>query len=141
MGVLFSLVFAVNMAGFHLLGDPYFPNQQNVGWLDPEEDPEEDPKEDPKKEQEVEIEDGPAELVADLEEEELIDSNDGDSDAESEVIHPPYLVRVSAHRLGPNGPTPPWGHDIWSWSRKQGQRPPFSMARRLYALSDGGPAD
>ena len=31
------------MAGFHMLGDPYFPNQGNGGWI--EEDPEEDPEE------------------------------------------------------------------------------------------------
>ena len=30
----FSLV--DNMAGFHLPGDPYFPNQGNGGWLDAE---------------------------------------------------------------------------------------------------------
>ena len=29
------------MDGFHLLGDPYFPNQGNGGWL--EEEPEDDP--------------------------------------------------------------------------------------------------
>ena len=31
------------MAGFHIPGDPYYPNQGNSGWL--EEDPEEDPEE------------------------------------------------------------------------------------------------
>ena len=31
------------MAGFHLPGDPYYPNQGNGGWI--EEDPEEDPEE------------------------------------------------------------------------------------------------
>ena len=37
------------MAGFHLPGDPYFPNQGNAGWIEeePEELIEEDPEEDP----------------------------------------------------------------------------------------------
>ena len=35
------------MAGFHFLGDPYFPNQGNTGWIveDPEENSEEEPME------------------------------------------------------------------------------------------------
>ncbi|KAL7612576.1 hypothetical protein Lser_V15G05628 [Lactuca serriola] len=55
------------MAGFHLPGDPYFPDQGNASWIeeeaieeDPEEDLEEDPEEEPEEEEEedddVEIE-------------------------------------------------------------------------------------
>lgn len=64
-----------------------------------------------------------------------------DSDAESEVINPLYQVRVPTHWMGPNGPTPPWAHDIWRWSRQKGQRPLFGMERRFYDLREGGIAD
>ena len=35
------------MAGFHIPGDPYYPNQGNGGWI--KEDPKEDPEEIPRK--------------------------------------------------------------------------------------------
>ena len=71
------------------------------------------------------------------------DEEEDDSDADSEVIDPPYMARVPAHRMGPNGPMPPWAHDIWRWrwSRHQGQYPPFGMEQRFYDLSHGEPAD
>ncbi|XP_023768254.1 uncharacterized protein LOC111916829 [Lactuca sativa] len=123
------------MVSFHYLGDPYLPNQGNNGLLkesdeDPEEDPGEEHEEDLEEEEE-EIEEPAKPAVDDGEVESGDDIND-DSDAESEVINPPYPVRVSAHRMGLNGPTPPWGIDIWRWSRQQGQRPPFGMAREFY---------
>ena len=96
----------VSMAGFHLPADPYFPNQENNGWLEESEgELEEDPEEE--EELEKEIEEGPTQPMADVEEEDYGDENDDDSDAESIVINPPYLVRVPAHRMGPNRPTPP----------------------------------
>ena len=71
------------MVGLHLPGDPYFPNQRNAGWL--EEEPEEEPEE-----LEFEEED----IDEDIEEDAKSDRDD--SDAESEVIDPPYMARVSA---------------------------------------------
>ena len=44
--------------------------------------------------------------------EEADGSDADDSDAESEVINPPYMARVPLYRMGPNGPTPPWAHEI-----------------------------
>lgn len=61
------------MAGFHIQGDPYYPNQGNGGWL--EGDPEEDPAG-------VEEEEEPME-----EEEEEADG----TDSEPEVINPPVV--------------------------------------------------
>ena len=101
-----------------------------------EEKPKEDPEEEVEEEPEVEVEDGPAAPVVDLEEEEPSNDDDGDSDTESEVINPPYPIRVPAHRMGPNGPTPLWGVDIWRWSKHQGKRPPYGMAREFYDLRD-----
>lgn len=127
------------MAGFHHPRNPYFPKQGNAGWLKPE--PEEELEEELEEESEEEPEEGPAELVVDFEEEELNDSDGDESDIDSEVINPPYVARVPAHRMGPNGPTPPWAHEIWRWSRHQGMRPPFGMDRGFYDLSHRGPAD
>ena len=103
------------MAGLHPPGDPYFPNQGNNGWL---EESEEEPEDDLEEE---EIEEGPAEPMADDGQEEPGDDSDDDSDAESMVINRPYPVRVSAYRVRPSGPTPPWGINIWRWSRQQAQ--------------------
>lgn len=46
------------MAGFHLLGDPYFPNQGNGGWIkeDHDDDPEEIIAENPEDISEEELE-------------------------------------------------------------------------------------
>ena len=116
------------MVGFHHPGDPYFPKQGNGGWLEPVEETEEEPEEEREEEPEEEPIGGPSEPVA-------------DSDAESDVINAPYMARVPPYRMGPNGPTPPWAHGIWRWSRQQGVRPPFGMNRDYYDLSHGGPAD
>lgn len=135
---LFIHLRADTMASFHHSGDPYFPNQGNNMWME-EEPEEEEPEEE--EEQEEEIEDGPAEPMADFGEEKPSDDSDGDSDAKYVVINPPLLVRAPAHRMGPNGPIPPWGVDIWRLSRQQGQRPPYGMAREFYDLRDGGQDD
>ena len=83
------------MAGFHHLGDPYFPKQGNTGWI--VEELEEDPEEIPEHESEEEIEE-------EVDEEKDDEEEDDDSDAESEFIYPPYMTRVPAHRWGYNGP-------------------------------------
>ena len=67
------------MAGFHLPGDPYYPNQGNGGWI--EEDPEEDPEE---VEEELEVKVG-EEFEVDEEVEEITSG----TDSEPEVIDPP----------------------------------------------------
>ena len=109
-------------------GDPYFPKQGNDGWIeqDPKEDPEEIMEEDPKE---------------DLEEEEDEEEIEEDSNAESEVINPPYVARVLAHRQGYQGPTPRWAENLEKWSRQQHQRSPYGMERGFYNLSHGGLAD
>lgn len=84
------------MADFHQPGDHFPPNQGIVGWV------EDDPDEDPEEIEEEEIEEDEIDEEIDDDEEEK-----GDSDTEFEVINPPYIVRVLAHRLGYNVPTPP----------------------------------
>ncbi|KAI3708647.1 hypothetical protein L2E82_37958 [Cichorium intybus] len=66
------------MAGFHLPGDPYFPEEGNGGWLneEPEEEPEEVPEEEPEEASEEEDQ-----------------WEDEDSDDGFEVIDPRYPVR------------------------------------------------
>ena len=83
------------MAGFHLPGDPYFPDQRNGGWLgaDPEEDnsvvlEEEDFEESFKEENEDEMQE--------------------DSDSEPEVYNPPQVVQNPNPRQDFQGPTPLW---------------------------------
>ena len=93
----------------------------------------------------AEAEGEPAKPVVDPEEEgaeehleeEPINDDDGDSDAESEVINLPYPTRVSAHLMGPTGPTPPWGIDLLRRSREQGQRPPVRHVTRVLRLEGG----
>lgn len=70
------------MAGFHLPGDPYYPNQGNGGWI--EEDPEEIEEE---VEEEFEVEVG-EEFEVDEEVEEEEEAASG-TDSEPEVINPP----------------------------------------------------
>ncbi|XP_023758618.1 uncharacterized protein LOC111907061 [Lactuca sativa] len=133
--------------------NPYLEESEEEPEADPEEKSEEEPEEDPKEESEgepeAEAKGGPAELVVDQEEEEAEgdlkeDPNkdeDGDSDAESEFINPHYPIRVPAYRVGPTGPTPPWGIELWRWSRHQGQQPPFGMSPEFYDPRDGGQTD
>ena len=49
--------------------------------------------------------------MVNLEEEELKNNVDDDSDAESKIINPPYKARVPAYRMSPDGPMP-HGHTI-----------------------------
>ena len=100
------------MAGFHHPRDPYFPNQGNGGWLEPEEEPEEESEEEPGEEPEEEPIGVPVEPVANSDEGEDDESDADDSDAESKVINPPYIARVPPYRMGPNGSTPTRAHEI-----------------------------
>ncbi|XP_023734795.1 uncharacterized protein LOC111882655 [Lactuca sativa] len=127
------------MEGFHHLGDPYYPNQGNGGWI--EEDPEEDPKEpmeDPDELAEWEEEDIDEE-IEEVDGEEV--EEDEESDAESGITSPPYMARVPPYRMGYNGPTPPWADAIERWGRRQGRQPPFGMNRDYYNLRHRGPED
>lgn len=72
---------------------------------------------------------------------EIDEEEEDDSDAKYEVIDPPYMARVPAHRWGYNGPTPPWAYDLERWSRHQGKHPPFGMDRGFYDLRHGRPAN
>ncbi|XP_023765298.1 uncharacterized protein LOC111913818 [Lactuca sativa] len=114
------------MARFHLPGDPYFPNQENGGWIEsePEEDPkevfEEEPEEDPKEaeeeeepEEEEEIDE--EELEKELEEEE----EEEEPKEELEIINSPYIARVPTNRFGYNKPEPHWETMIERWSHQQ----------------------
>nr|KAJ0209030.1 hypothetical protein LSAT_V11C400158950 [Lactuca sativa] len=67
------------MAGFHLPGEPYFPNQGNAEWI----------VQDPEEILEDELEEEVEEEVEEEEEEEEED----ESDTEFEVIDPPYMTR------------------------------------------------
>ncbi|XP_023764489.1 uncharacterized protein LOC111913002 [Lactuca sativa] len=147
------------MAGFHLPGDPYFPNQGNVGWVkeepeqqiedDPEENPKEEPEEDPEEEPEKEHEEDPEEEPKEdpeeekEEEEEDIeeDMDEDENEEEPKVLNPPYIARVPVHCFGYNGPEPRWATTIKRWSRQQRQRSPYGDQRGYYDLIHGGQAD
>lgn len=121
------------MAGFHIPGDPYFPNQGNGGWLggEPEEDPkevfEEEPEEDPNEEPE--------------EDEEEESEDEEESEEEPEIFNPPYLARVPANRFDHIGPIPRWATMIEGWRHRQRQRAHYGDQRVYYDLTHGGPAD
>ena len=122
------------MAGFHLPGDPYYPNQGNGGWI--EEEPEEDPEEiEEEVEEEFEVEVG-EEFEVDEEVEEITSG----TDSEPEVIDPPIPHPPEIRPYQP-GPIPMWGSHLYYWSRQQGVRPPFGMCRDFYNVSGGSSAD
>ena len=131
------------MAGFHLPGDPYFPNQGNAGWIEeePEELIEEDPEEDPEEEPEEEEEEVDEEEEEEEDDEVDMDEDESEEEPEEEVFNPPYIARVPANRWGHNGPEPRWATMIERWSRQQRQRSPYGDQRGYYDLSHGGPAD
>ncbi|KAL7614413.1 hypothetical protein Lser_V15G05957 [Lactuca serriola] len=93
---------ACMMAGFHLLGAPYFPNQGNVGWIveDQEEDSEEETMEDEE----------PIEDVEPMEEEESVDSEEEEdldgTDSEPEKM-PPHRNHRRGGAAGAAPPPPP----------------------------------
>ncbi|CAI9291295.1 unnamed protein product [Lactuca saligna] len=88
------------MAGFHIPGDPYFPNQGNAGWIDdePEEDPEEDPEEEPEEEDEQEEEEEDDQEEDEDEEEEEEDTVfGGDKDDFQDVTFNPFHVQEESN--------------------------------------------
>ena len=107
------------MAGFHLPGDPYFPNQGNADWIEeePEELIEEDPEEDPEEEPEEEEEEVDEEEEEEEDDEVDMDEEESEEEPEEEVFNPPYIARVPANRWGHNGPEPRWATMIERWSR------------------------
>ena len=73
------------MAGFHIPGDPYYPNQVNEGWI--EDDPKEDSEEEILEEEpEEESKEDPEEDPDEGSEEE---GDGGSTDSEREVLNPP----------------------------------------------------
>ena len=92
------------MVGFHLSGDPDFPNQGNCGWIEAE--PEEDLEE-------LFEEEGPKEAKEEFEDKEE------EEEPEEEVFNPHYIARVSSNRLGYNGHEHRWATVIERWSRPQ----------------------
>ena len=130
------------MAGFHLPGDPYYPNQGNGSWI--EEDPEEDPEE---IEEEVEEEpEGVIEEEFEVEvgeefevDEEIVEVSSG-TDSEPEVYDPP-IPHSPVIRPDQPGPIPIWGSHLYYWSHQQGVRPPFGLCLDFYNVSGGVSAD
>ena len=107
------------MAGFHLPGDPYFPNQGNGGWLD--EEPEDD--------HQIPLDDQSAEGFSDS------------SDSDPEVNNLPLVAPNPNPRPTFQGPTPMWVIALNRWSDEQGQPLPFNGDRSFYNINEGGSAD
>ena len=84
------------MVGFHSPGDPYFPNQGNVGWLEAE--PEEDHP--------IPLEDNLAENFSE------------GSDSEPEANNLPQEAPIPNLNPRPTfqGPTPLWATNLNRWS-------------------------
>ena len=108
------------MAGFPH-GDPYFPNQGNVGWLEAE----------PEDDHQIPLDDHHAEGFSDS------------SDSEPEVNNlPPVSQNPNLNpRPAFQGPTPLWATDLITWSHEQGQPIPYNGDRNFYNLTEGGSAD
>ena len=108
------------MAGFHH-GDPYFPNEGNVGWID----------EEPEDEHPIPLDDHLAEGFSD------------GSDSEPEVNNLPLVGQAPNNNPRPAfpGPTPLWANNLNRWSDEQGQPLPYFGDRSFYNVSEGGSAD
>ena len=108
------------MAGFHH-GDPYFPNEGNVGWID----------EEPEDEHPIPLDDHLAEGFSD------------GYDSEPEVNNLPLVGQAPNNNPRPAfpGPTPMWANNLNRWSDEQGQPLPYFGDRTFYNISDGGSAD
>ena len=108
------------MAGFPH-GDPYFPNEGNVGWIE----------EDPEDEHPIPLDDHLAEGFSD------------GSDSEPEVNNLPLVGQAPNNNPRPAfpGPTPMWANNLNRWSDEQGQPLPYFGDRTFYNVSDGGSAD
>ena len=108
------------MAGFHH-GDPYFPNEGNVGWIE----------EEPEDEHPIPLDDHLAEGFSD------------GSDSEPEVNNLPLVGQAPNNNPRPAfpGPTPLWATNLNRWSDEQGQPLPYFGDRSFYNVSEGGSAD
>ena len=107
------------MAGFHIPGDPYFPNHGNAGWL--EDEPEDDHP--------IPLDDHEAEGFSD------------GSDSEPEVNNLPPADQNPDPRPAFQGPTPLWATNLNTWSHEQGQPIPYNGDKSFYNLTEGGSAD
>ena len=107
------------MAGFHLPGDPYFPNQGNGGWLEEESDDDHP----------IPLDDHHAEGFSDS------------SSSEPEVNNQPPEAPNPNPRPAFQGPTPMWAISLHRWSEEQGQPLPYNGDRSFYNISEGGSAD
>lgn len=108
------------MVGFHH-GDPYFPIEGNVGWIE----------EEPKDEHPIPLDDHLAEGFSD------------GSDSEPEVNNLPLVGQAPNNNPRPAfpGPTPLWATDLNRWSDEQGQPLPYFGDQSFYNVSEGGSAD
>ena len=105
------------MAGFHIPGDPYFPNHSNAGWLEDDHP--------------IPLDDHEAEGFSD------------GSDSEPEVNNLPPATQNPNLNPCPafQGPTPLWATNLNTWSQEQGQPIPYNGDRSFYNLTEGGSAD
>ena len=109
------------MAGLHPHGNPYLPNEGNVGWF--EEEPENDHP--------IPVNDHHDENLSD------------DANSEPEVENLPRAAPFPIPNPRPafQGPTPEWVECLETWSQGQDQPMPFNGDRSFYDLSNGGSAD
>ena len=110
-----------SMAGFHLPGNPYFPNQGDDGWIEPE----------PEGNHEIPFDDGIAEPFPE----------ETDSEPEVENLPPVAPIPNPNPQLVLEGPTPTWVGSLDRWSHEQGQPRPYNGDRRFYNVDGGGSAD
>ena len=109
------------MVGFHLPGDPYFPNQGNAEWLEAE--LEENHK--------IPVDDDFAEQFPE----------EADPKPEVENLPPVAPIPNPNPQLEFEGPTPMWIGSLDRWSYEQGQPRPYNRYRRFYNVDGGGSAD
>ena len=109
------------MAGLHPHGNPYLPNEGNVGWF--EEEPENDHP--------IPLNDHHAENLSDVD----------NSEPEVENLPPVAPFLNPNPRPAFHGPTPPWVECLETWSEEQDQPMPFNGDRSFYNVNEGSSAD
>lgn len=107
------------MVGFHLPGDPYFPNQGNVGRIDAE----------PEDNHVIPLDDDFAEDFLE------------DTDSEPVAYNPLPLAQNPNHHQNFQGPTPLWAINLDRWSEEQGWNHLYHGDRSFYNLEAGGSED
>ncbi|KAL7605378.1 hypothetical protein Lser_V15G18819 [Lactuca serriola] len=107
------------MAGFHIPGDPYYPNHGNAGWLEHE----------PENDHPIPLDDHEAEGFSD------------GSDSELEVNNLPPTDQNPDPRPAFQGPTPLWATNLNTWSHEHGQPIPYNGDKSFYNLTNGGSTD